>query len=313
MEHKNLYSILGLSEKATPEEIKKSYRKLSLQYHPDKNPGNAEAEEKFKEITAAYSILSDPDKKQRYDLTGSISDDPINHFSVSRYDIVIEVSYEQLIFGQKKEIKFKEMIMVNENGDEIEKVICSSCRGRGGLVTGPFRLMCGKCRGDGKLYASSGTLKKKSQTIQVEIPSKSWPQRLIETNGKKILLEPIPDQSKRLTHRGYDLIYTHRITVFHALAGLIKDIKILDRTHKILHPDPIMPESIVILEDGGLYDPYGNRGKIIVVFEILFPTKISDKQRTYVQKCIAIDKEEEGSIEDSDENKTVSSESDIIE
>ncbi len=64
---KDYYEILGISETAAPEEIKKIYRKLALQYHPDKNPGNKQAEAKFKEISGAYYVLSDPKRKAEYD------------------------------------------------------------------------------------------------------------------------------------------------------------------------------------------------------------------------------------------------------
>ncbi|XP_065903347.1 dnaJ homolog subfamily C member 5-like [Dysidea avara] len=69
-ETKSLYAVLGLEKTATPEEIKKAYRKGALKYHPDKNPDNPEAEEKFKEISKAYSILSDERKKAIYDQYG---------------------------------------------------------------------------------------------------------------------------------------------------------------------------------------------------------------------------------------------------
>ncbi len=64
------YQVLGVSRGATPEEIKKAYRKLALQFHPDRNPGNKEAEEKFKEAAEAYEVLSDQTKRQRYDQFG---------------------------------------------------------------------------------------------------------------------------------------------------------------------------------------------------------------------------------------------------
>jgi molecular chaperone DnaJ len=67
---RDLYEVLGISRNASGDEIKKAYRKLALQYHPDKNPGDKSAEEKFKEIAEAYAILSDPDKRARYDRFG---------------------------------------------------------------------------------------------------------------------------------------------------------------------------------------------------------------------------------------------------
>ncbi len=64
---KDYYQILGITETTKPEEIKKIYRKLALQYHPDRNPGNKEAEAKFKDISEAYYVLSDPKRKAEYD------------------------------------------------------------------------------------------------------------------------------------------------------------------------------------------------------------------------------------------------------
>jgi molecular chaperone DnaJ len=67
---KDLYKILGVDKKASADEIKKAYRKLAREYHPDANPGDAKAEERFKEISAAYDVLSDPDKRKQYDRGG---------------------------------------------------------------------------------------------------------------------------------------------------------------------------------------------------------------------------------------------------
>ena len=65
---KDPYTVLGLERNASDKEIKKAYRKLAVKFHPDKNPGNTAAEERFKEIAAAYTVLSDPQKKKEYDM-----------------------------------------------------------------------------------------------------------------------------------------------------------------------------------------------------------------------------------------------------
>ncbi len=71
MDFKDYYTILGVSKTATADEIKKAYRKLAQQYHPDKNPGNKKAEDKFKEINEAYEVLSDANKRKKFDRLGS--------------------------------------------------------------------------------------------------------------------------------------------------------------------------------------------------------------------------------------------------
>src|SRR5438270_8854742 len=68
---KNLYDALGVSKTASQDELKKAYRKLVREYHPDKNPGDKEAEERFKEIQGAYDVLADPEKRKQYDGFGS--------------------------------------------------------------------------------------------------------------------------------------------------------------------------------------------------------------------------------------------------
>jgi curved DNA-binding protein len=82
MEYKDYYKILGVDKKASQADIKKAYRKLAVQYHPDKNPGNKEAEEKFKLINEAQEVLGDPEKRKKYDELG----ENWNRFQTQDYD-----------------------------------------------------------------------------------------------------------------------------------------------------------------------------------------------------------------------------------
>jgi DnaJ-class molecular chaperone len=71
MEYKDYYKVLGVDKNASADEIKKKYRKLAVQYHPDKNQGNKASEEKFKTVAEAYEVLGDPAKRKKYDELGS--------------------------------------------------------------------------------------------------------------------------------------------------------------------------------------------------------------------------------------------------
>ena len=78
-EKRDYYEVLGVDKSASEDEIKRAYKKMARKYHPDLNPDNKEAEEKFKEVNEAYEVLSDSDKKARYDQFGFAGVDPNSH------------------------------------------------------------------------------------------------------------------------------------------------------------------------------------------------------------------------------------------
>ena len=289
----DLYQILGVTSGASQEDIKKAYRELAKKYHPDKNPGNPEAENKFKSIAHAYGIISDPDKRKQYDLTGNFNpevDEPSIHVvEIPQFDFDVEISYEELVFGCTKSIKAMEDIMIDSEGLEVLRVTCPMCNGKIKILR-MFRIGCTYCNNTGQIYNRPCQHSQKLHELDLVVEPQSWIGRIITAGGKKIMLNAVYNEN-RFRHEGNLLIYSYPITVFHAMIGLIKEVKILDKVQKIDHPDPILPDTHIIVSQSGLYDSKGNRNDLIIEFDILFPSKISDEQRKCLEKCVEIDRE----------------------
>ncbi|MGH7884756.1 MAG: molecular chaperone DnaJ [Thermodesulfobacteriota bacterium] len=187
---KNYYEILGVSREASSEEIKATFRKLAFEYHPDRNPGSSEAEDKFKQINEAYQVLSDNNKRAQYDSFGHISDEggfrsnfsnlndlfgdlfqevfssgrrsKSNSYRGSDLKYDLELDFDDAAFGLTKEIKVKKRKLCSEcsgsgaaSGGES---VCRSCDGRGSVAysQGFFSISqtCSSCGGTGKIITN---------------------------------------------------------------------------------------------------------------------------------------------------------------
>jgi len=168
---REFYDRLGIDENASAEEIKKAFRKLSMKYHPDKNQDNKEAEDKFKEIQQAYETLSDPEKKQQYDMFGTTDpQQPRNPYSTPFEDIFNNFKFgfdsgygESFSPGRKREkdiiislnISFEDSIKGKELDLNIQiKESCPVCHGSGGK-DGKHK-PCSTCGGTGVLGSGGG-------------------------------------------------------------------------------------------------------------------------------------------------------------
>jgi len=167
---KDYYEILGISREATQEEIKRAYRRLALKYHPDRNQGDKEAEEKFKEIVEAYSVLSDPEKRKIYDLYGHEGLKGQVNFQSSWEDLFSEfdtIFSSFFDFGTSPSerrgrergndiwvevsISLKEAALGVEKEINVERLsVCSNCGGSGAEPGAGYR-RCPVCGGSGRI------------------------------------------------------------------------------------------------------------------------------------------------------------------
>jgi molecular chaperone DnaJ len=176
MVYKDYYNILGVSRDATQEEIKRAYRRLALKYHPDRNPGNKEAEEKFKEISEAYEVLSDPEKRAIYDAYGysglkssgyrgfeDISD-IFKTFS-DIFEEFFDFSFEEKVHTRPRDgadlsyeivLDFEDLFQDKKLKLEIEKFeVCDFCKGLGYDPEKGVKI-CEVCKGTGRVTYTEG-------------------------------------------------------------------------------------------------------------------------------------------------------------
>ncbi len=179
MAKKDFYTVLGVEKNASTEDIKKAYRKLAMQYHPDRNPGNKEAEEKFKEATEAYEVLSDTQKRQRYDQYGEAGPEMGGFGGHGNMNDIFEQFGDIFgdIFGGQQQRKRKKAGPTPKQGHDLAKelnitleeaflgtkkdvtyyhfVSCTTCSGKG-MPSSAQITPCATCHGYGQVQFQRG-------------------------------------------------------------------------------------------------------------------------------------------------------------
>lgn len=179
MAKRDYYEILGIAKSVTQDEIKAAYRKLALKYHPDRNPGNKEAEEKFKEATEAYEVLSDEKKRASYDQFGSAGPQ-MGGFGgdggVNMEDIFGDI-FADIFGGGQAQRRRKKAAPTPKRGHDLSKDVtitleeaftgtkkdvtyyhfetCTACKGKG-MPAGSHVEQCTDCQGTGQLMMRQG-------------------------------------------------------------------------------------------------------------------------------------------------------------
>ena len=198
----DLYEILGVDKDSSKDEIKKSYRKIAMKYHPDRNPGDTEAEQKFKEAAEAYAVLKDDQKRQQYDQFGpagvGLGEQGGGGFGFSGFGGGIDLSdalrifmdgfggggfggFEDLFGGGRqrqrvqkaRDMRITLVLTLSEIQDGVEKTVkvkrneqCSSCDGSG-AKPGTHPTSCRHCGGSGQVRQMSRTLFGQSVVVRV--------------------------------------------------------------------------------------------------------------------------------------------------
>jgi molecular chaperone DnaJ len=195
MTKKDYYEILSVTKTASGEEIKKAYRKVAMQYHPDRNPGNKDAEEKFKEAAEAYEVLSDADKRAKYDRYGHAAFAPGSGGFSGSTNVNMEDIFSQFgdifgddIFGSffgggrrggasrghgtrgsnlriKLKLNYEEMSKGVTKNIKVKKYVsCSICNGSGAKDKGSIQT-CSTCGGSGQVRKVTSTFLGQMQTV----------------------------------------------------------------------------------------------------------------------------------------------------
>lgn len=294
MKYKDYYEILGVDKSSTPEEIKKAYRKLAKKYHPDLNKGSEEAAEKLKEVNEAYEVLSDEEKKAKYDQFGSAYQDGMN-FDPSQY------GYTYTSSGGSGFSDFFETIFGGG--------------GFGGFTSGS----ASQGRGFQDIFGQFTTNRKQrphydiEQNLTIDEAYKGgerniginlagnnkdinfkWPAGI--TNKKKIKIKGdnfgidgdiyvkinIVDKDEL---DGLDIIKNIEITPWEAYFGTKKVIKTLEGKIKVNIPEKIQTDKKIKLKSKGFKDRNGKIGDMYLQIKIINP-KLSKEQEEIYRKLM---------------------------
>ncbi|XP_078621801.1 dnaJ homolog subfamily B member 11-like isoform X1 [Branchiostoma floridae x Branchiostoma japonicum] len=322
---RDFYKILGVPKDATTNQIKRAYRKLAMQYHPDKNPDDPEADEKFHDIGAAYEVLSDADKRKTYDRHGEeglkegSNFDPFGSFSSFFGDfgfsfggggrrghdhqdipkggdvlVDLEVTLEELYTGNFVEIIRYKPVAKTTKG--MRKCNCRQEMKTTQLGPGRFQMMqetvCDECPAV-KMVTEEKVLEveiEQGMRDGHEYPFLSEGEPHIDGEPGDLKFRIIQLKHDKFERRGDDLYTNVTISLEDALTGFEMDIEHLDG-HKvhIVRDKVTWPGSKIRKKDEGMpnYENNNSRGVLVITFDVEFPKgSITEENKEALRKVL---------------------------
>jgi curved DNA-binding protein len=302
------YKILGVEKSATADEIKKSYRKLALKYHPDKNPDNKEAEAKFKEINEAYAVLSDEKKRKEYDTYGSAGFQQ----RYSQEDIFRNFDLNDILsqFGFGGQGGGRTSFRFGGQGGSSPFDFFSQAGGAGGCSSGGCRPQ--PTKGEDQTYELSVTLADvlhgadknislrrngETQNVSVKVPKGIENGKRLRLSGKgapsatggqpgDLYLKVTVLPHEQFIRDSDNLIMEKRIPFSEACLGTAVEITTLDsKSFKVKVPAGVQPEAKLRIKGQGLPSgPIGERGDLYVKILVQVPKQLIGEQERLVRE-----------------------------
>jgi DnaJ-class molecular chaperone len=281
---RDYYEILGVNRNASTEEIKKAYRKLAVKYHPDKNPGDKIAEEKFKEASNAYSVLSDPEKRRVYDTRGHAGVHGMGFEGYTNMDDIFANLNLNDIFGRTAYGGFGDAF-----GDVFgpQRRTTRNFRGRDLRINLaiPFADAVLGAQKEVSVQGKGITLKippgiKDGQTLRIRGHGES-----IGTDASGDLLVKISVQPHpTLTRDGLDLVTDVKVPMTTAALGGTVRVQTLTENVELKIPSGAQPGQQLRLRGQGVVDPSGRNGDLRVRIVVEIPKSLSRKQKDLLKQ-----------------------------
>ncbi|NLL80795.1 MAG: J domain-containing protein [Tissierellia bacterium] len=302
MEYKDYYEILGVDKNASEDDIKKSFRQLAKKYHPDLNPGDNKAQEKFKEVNEAYEVLGDPEKKKKYDMFGNgYNFAGGQDFDPSQYGYTYTSTGGSGDFSDFFEMFFGGMGSGGRTSRSFsfEDLFAgrNSSRSKGGVPRQSYESELAISLEEG----FNGTTKEvnlnyggETKRLSVKIPKGMLPGKKLKVKGEKwglngdiiFKINLIEDGKNKLD--GLDIITRVNVLPWEASLGTKAIVTTMAGKIKVNIPKGIVGGKRIRIPKKGYVDTKGNTGDLYLEINIVNPPNLSDEEEELYQQLSEI-------------------------